>query len=399
MKHDNKLIIIGFADALSAPEVAWCLLDHGFHVTAFIRRKQKSILHKCKSISLFEVTAPEYDFNKTVSELSDIYESLQAEAIMPLNDMALWLCNKLNSQSEVVVAGPVGENAQFSLDKRIQIKAAINSGFNVPQTINIERIDDIIKIKNFPVVIKPALAIADSDGKLLKKEPVSFCVNNQELDRAVNSWDKKQPMLAQSIHKGVGEGLFGFATKDGIHAWSAHRRLRMMNPKGSGSSACKAISIQDHSVHGTEQMLLKANWRGMFMVELLRDDSNNIWFIELNGRAWGSMALALRMGFEYPAWTLMQTFDPTFIPKQPTPHKFITCRHLGREILHLLQVLRGPSSSAIPNWPSKWSTFCSLLSTNKDDQWYNLRTGHTAFFLEDTYKTVLNEIIKVLRRK
>jgi hypothetical protein len=44
------------------------------------------------------------------------------------------------------------------------------------------------------------------------------------------------------------------------------------------------------------------NWRGLFMIELLRDPSENLWFIEFNARAWGSMALARRLGFEYPAF-------------------------------------------------------------------------------------------------
>ena len=341
MKQANKIILIGFADALSAPEVAWCLLENGFRVAAFIRHGHKPILSRISGVSIFEITAPEEDLNQSLRELKKIYHTSQAVAIMPLNDKAIWLSDKLTLESDVIVTGGVGEAAKFALDKRMQIKAAIQSGFKVPHTTIIEKPDDICKLDKLPVVIKPALAVAEVGGKFLKKVPLSYCMNKKELDQAIESWDKKQPLLAQPICKGSGEGIFGLATKDGIQAWSAHRRVRMMNPKGSGSSACKAIPIEDHPVQSAAKMLAEIKWQGMFMVELLRDDANNIWFVELNGRSWGSMALALRMGFEYPAWTVMNLFDDTFIPADPAPKNFVTCRNLGREILHLLQVLRG----------------------------------------------------------
>ena len=37
---------------------------------------------------------------------------------------------------------------------------------------------------------------------------------------------------------------------------------------------------------------------------LLRDGEGTAWFMELNGRAWGSMALARRLGHEYPRWAV-----------------------------------------------------------------------------------------------
>jgi hypothetical protein len=393
MAHDNELILIGFAEALSAPEVAWCLLDAGFRVVAFTKGRHKSPLRRCKSIDLIKVTAPEDDAFRTVSELQSIYKSLRAAAIMPLNDGALWLCSKLASKSEVVVAGPTGEQAQFALDKRVQLKAAQEAGFNVPRTFFLESIEDAAKITNFPIVLRPALNISERGGRL-SKGSLYFCANRHELDKAIKTWDGKQPLLVQSVLKGVGEGLFGLATHTGIHVWSAHQRIRMMNPKGSGSSACKAVSITDQPANIAEQMLLKAKWRGMFMIELLRDESDKIWFIEFNGRSWGSMALALRMGFKYPAWTIMQTFDSSFYPEPPAACEFISCRHLGRELIHLLHVLRGPSSTAIPGWPSIWRTFSAVLRISKRDRWYNCKSGYKALFLEDTYDTILNETLR-----
>jgi predicted ATP-grasp superfamily ATP-dependent carboligase len=392
---NDKVVIIGFADALSAPEVAFSLLDAGYNVAAFFRRNSKPpALSKCKEIRLIEITAPEEDVYKAVAELKDIYKTLRSVAIMPLNDGAVWLCDNLAEDKSIKVAGATGNHARFSLDKRIQIKAALESGFNVPETIVIEKVENAQHLEHFPIVLKPAIAFADECGKPLKKQRLQFCINKQEFNTAISLWDGRQPLLAQSVHHGVGEGLFGFATDRGIMAWSAHSRVRMMNPKGSGSSACKAIPTDNHPLKEAESMLLKIGWRGMFMIELLRDINGKRWFIEVNGRPWGSMALARRMGFEYPAWSILQIFDPAFSPIPSVSKEYFTCRHLGREIIHILQVLRGPSSRAIPNWPSFWRTLFTIMRVDNNDRWYNWNPRYKALFISDTYETVMNETIR-----
>ncbi len=390
----NDLLFIGFAEALSAPEVVWSLLDAGFRVAAFTSLKGRLPIESCPCIEIKRITAPEVSVERALSDLYEAYTVLGAAAIMPLNDKGVWFCDRLAADRPVVVLGPTGVQAQFSLDKRFQLKAAGEAGFNVPRTQVVECPEDIEKIGEYPVVVKSALAVAERDGLLLEKSSVSYCLNREELDSSLRNWDGEQPLLVQEIQTGIGEGLFGIAAGDDILAWSAHQRVRMMNPKGSGSSACRAVPVTDQPVGSTRSMMLQAQWHGMFMVEMLRDRAGKLWFVEVNGRSWGSMALALRMGFDYPAWSARLQLDPTFVPPVPAPREYLTCRHLGRELIHILQVLRGPKSRAIPNWPPFWRTCFDVLRVGKKDRWYNLRKGYTRFFLADTYNTVMNETIR-----
>jgi hypothetical protein len=394
MDDKKRIILVGFAEALSAPEVIWNLLDAGFNVVAFTSRKHNNPLCNINSIDLVNVTPLRDNAEKTLSELGNIYKELKASAILPLNDSALWLCNKLSSDPEINVAGPTGIRAQFSLDKRIQIKAAQNAGFNVPETTIIDKIADTEAVMKFPVIVKSAMAVTEFAGRPIEKESMHYCKDKKEFNKSISTWNEKQPLLVQSIHKGIGEGLFGFAIDNDIILWTAHQRIRMMNPKGSGASACRAIPVIDHPLNCAKHMLTQIHWQGMFMIELLRDQNGKLWFIELNGRSWGSMALALRMGYDYPAWTVTQRLDPAFVPVQPKQKEYVICRNLGRELIHILQVLRGPSSKAIPNWPPFWSSFFDVLHIGKYDRWYNWRSGYTKFFLADTYNTLMNETIR-----
>jgi predicted ATP-grasp superfamily ATP-dependent carboligase len=395
MSQSPSTILIGFADALSAPEVAFNLMEAGFRVVAFMRKNKRiPALSRCKSVDLLEITSPEDNVTQSVADLSRLCKSSGASAVMPLNDKALWLCDRIPLDGSFRIAGATGKTAEFALDKTIQISAADQAGFNTPRTITIHSRSEASQIDFFPVILKSALAVTEEGGRLLKKENIIFCADKAELDCGIASWSGRQPLIAQSIHHGTGEGLFGFASPKGFHCWSAHRRVRMMNPKGSGSSACRALHITDQPIRQTEKMLTGIGWQGPFMVELLRDDNGKLWFVELNGRPWGSMALALRMGYQYPSWAVKQIFDPDFIPANPPPHDPVTCRHLGRELIHILQVIRGPSSAAIPNWPSVWQTLTQVLKISKDDRWYNWRAYNKSLFVADTYNTLMDETVR-----
>src|ERR1700692_934549 len=96
---NKATVIIGFAEALSAPEVAWSLVDHGFEVIAFTRSGRRAALKQSRYVRVFEVTPPETDVSRTEKDLQAAIDSIRASssvpvAIMPLDDQALWLCGR-----------------------------------------------------------------------------------------------------------------------------------------------------------------------------------------------------------------------------------------------------------------------------------------------------------------
>ena len=161
-------------------------------------------------------------------------------------------------------------------------------------------------------MIKPAQALYEVNGALSRPAGV-VCADRQEFESATaKPWPG--PLLVQPLIRGTGEGLFGHAGREGVTVWSSHRRVRMVNPQGSASSACQSNPVDKLLIEPSERFLSAIGWRGMFMLEFLRDTDGKPWFMELNGRAWGSMALARRRGFEYPAWTVRAALEPAFEP-------------------------------------------------------------------------------------
>lgn len=400
--NPRTVVVVAFAEALAAPEVVWSLVDDGFVVIAVTRRGTPSALSHSRWASLREIPAPEVDApsaQRALIELLDEIRRTDAYAehvLLPLDDTALWLLSAAALASGWVFAGPRNNSAlMLALDKRRQVEAAREAGLRVPPTIIAASIGELQSLPfAFPVILRPALAMRVLDSKILKGRNW-ICADTAELNAAARAWNGAGAMLVQPYIEGIGEGVFGMMTPAGVVCWSAHRRLRMMNPHGSGSSACVSRAVDEDIKNAIGSFLTAVGWSGMFMVELLRDTKGSLHFVEFNGRAWGSMALARRLGLEYPAWSVRHALGRDLSAADvPAPRAGVVCRNLGRELMHLLFVLRGRRSSAMRRWPGFWPALIEVMRPNAGGSFYNWRRDDWRVFPSDCYYTVMRHVAK-----
>lgn len=312
-------ILIGFAEALPAPEVFFSLYDAGCRVSAFTRAGARTPLARHLPLTgVHEIPAPERD-SRAAAAVSAIMNGPNApDFVLPIDDAALWLVDRALSGAPDRVIGAAGAQARLALDKTLQIAAAGKAGLHVPATVIVRRPADMDAPLPFPAIAKPALAIAEKDGRI-GKDAVAYLPDEAAARAFADTLgDDMAPLLVQPLIAERGEGVFGFAAQGEVTHWSGHRRLRMMNPHGSGSSACESMAPDPDIRAAVERFMLDAGWRGPFMIELLRDADGTPWFMELNGRMWGSMALARAQGLEYPAWAAALAADPGFRPPRTT---------------------------------------------------------------------------------
>jgi hypothetical protein len=396
-------VLVGFAEAIAAPEVVWSLVDGGYNVIAFGRKGRPSALRHSRYVTVHEVCPPEVDAQAAQADFRSLIESMDAKGdgsqrvLFPLDDTALWLCSTAALPRQWILAGPRGASAQFALDKYLQAQKAAVAGLAVPAPTLARTARDVLNqwdAASGPLILKSAECAPIYRNSVCKCR-TWVCANRPEVERAVAQWAERVPLLVQPFIVGTGEGVFGLAAPDGIRAWSAHKRVRMMNPQGSGSSACVSQPVPQDLRPKIVKFLQMGAWRGLFMIELLRDRSGKSWFIELNGRPWGSMALSRRQGLEYPAWHVSLAIDDrsqagTVAPSQDG----IVCRNAGREIMHLLFVLRGPKSKALNNWPSFWKTIREVVRVRPEDKFCNWRREDPKVFIADSYRTIHSNLFK-----
>ena len=393
--------LIGFAEALAAPEVVWSLASQGYAITAFGRRGRTTPLRRSRFVRVVEIAPPEVDSRQTLADISALAAQLSKTSqgplvVMPLDDETVWLCGQAELGDHTVLAGPRGAGVDLALDKCRQIELARAAGFAVPWTRVVRKREEALaETLRFPVVFKPSDAVRNADNRLGKGRSW-ICADAAELEAALKQWNGAMPMLLQEFIPGTGEGFFGLATARGVVGWSRHRRVRMMNPHGSGASACAAILEPDkNSEAAGERFVQQGGWRGLFMIELLRDRAGKLWFMEFNGRTWGSMALARRSGLEYPAWAAQLALNPeTTFAIPPRTGEGLVCRHLGRELMHLVFVLKGSKSKAITEWPSFWKTLPEMLQCKRNHRWYNWSREDRGVFFSDVASTLKNQLFR-----
>lgn len=397
MTRPSAHVLIGFAEALPAPEVFFSLHDAGHRVSAFTRKGAQTPLAKhLPCVAVHEIAAPETDAQAAQDALAQLMQGPDApDLLLPMDDAALWLANAALPQDARIV-GAQGDQAALALDKTLQVVAAKAAGLPLPETAVVRKPEDLSASLPFPCIAKPALAITVRDGHIAK-DRVDYLPDRAAADALAATLDADMaPLLVQPLVAGVGEGVFGFATAEGITHWSGHRRLRMMNPHGSGSSACLAQMPSEDLKAQCTRFLQSAGWRGPFMIELLRDADGTPWFMELNGRMWGSMALARGQGLEYPAWAVAATQSAGFTPPEITlPKTPLEARHLGRDLVHLLFVLRGPSTAFYrAGWPKLGKSLTAVLRRDKARRLYNHHPDFPGFAWRDALHTLRRAIAR-----
>src|SRR4051812_3817522 len=107
-------VLVGFADALSAPEAVWSLAEAGFRVTAFARKNSRPALRKSKFVTLFFISDPAESLSDALSDLSLVVDQLNP-VVMPLDDAALCLLQKLRAIRPMLLACAVGRTADYAL--------------------------------------------------------------------------------------------------------------------------------------------------------------------------------------------------------------------------------------------------------------------------------------------
>ena len=195
-------VLIGFAEAIAAPEVAWSLIDDGFNVVAFARRGKACALRHSRHVTCHDICAPEADVQRSLLDLSTLLASLgtgtdSAERVMlPLDDTAVWLCSTFHSEKAWRSAGPQGSCVTLALNKQLQTEMAREAGFNVPKTRLVRNADDafgLIRTASFPLVLKPMECVPVRKGRVQKGKNW-VCADSTELKRAVKEWGERSSL-------------------------------------------------------------------------------------------------------------------------------------------------------------------------------------------------------------
>jgi predicted ATP-grasp superfamily ATP-dependent carboligase len=191
-------------------------------------------------------------------------------------------------------------------DKRIVLERGAGIGIAVPEQITVpctEALDTLdLAALRWPMVVKPSRSVAGSGGARLKTE-VRYAHEPGELRRMLRDAPAETyPVLLQERITGPGVGMFLLVWGGALVAAFGHRRLREKPPSGGVSVLRESAPLDVALLERSAALLAAFDWRGPAMVEYKVDErSGTPYLMEINGRYWGSLQLAIDAGVDFPA--------------------------------------------------------------------------------------------------
>lgn len=194
-------------------------------------------------------------------------------------------------------------------DKWNLVKLAQRLNITVPQTHYITDTHSLKRVYpglKFPVVLKPYRSMIWTNGQCTAAT-VKYAESARELEKTVQQYEyfRRNPFLLQEYISGQGHGIFALYKQGKAVASFAHRRLRENPPSGGVSVLCESVEKNPEAWRMAKIILDDVGWHGVAMVEFKVTAEGKPYLMEINGRFWGSLQLAIDAGVDFP-WLLYQ---------------------------------------------------------------------------------------------
>jgi len=229
------------------------------------------------------------------------------------------------------------------LDKRLTLAAAAEAGIPLPHEYTLTTASDLAAVGDecFPLIAKPA----DRSGPSVHSFKTRLFETRTALEAEfAERTEFGKGLLFQQYCPGSGVGIELLLHDGRVVAAFQHRRLREFPAGGGVAVVARAepldTTLLDHAV----RLLGALEWTGVAMVEFRHDaTTGRTALMEVNGRFWGSVALPVRAGVDFP-WLAYSAACGATVIAPTTPSTSTRIRWTTGELLRLRAVLADPKS-------------------------------------------------------
>jgi len=348
-----RRVMVTDAGRGSALAIIRSLGRRGWHVVAADADPRSPGFHSRYAASRVVYPSPAIDAAATVDRLHAAALAHRIDLIIPVTDEVLLPLSAARDRFAGVSALAIPDAAALAIvgDKAATLELATRLGVPVPRSCLVttaaaalERVADF----RLPIVVKPITSRVRTDSGAMAAFSVSYADGPARLGETMAGLEGRTAALLQEYCPGEGHGVELLLSDGRPVAAFQHHRLREVPFTGGASAYRESVPLDpvllDHSV----RLLAELRWTGLAMVEFkVGPDGPRL--MEINGRIWGSLPLAVRCGVDFPVrlaelaldgpWP--GTFDPA-AGDQPTDYPVgVRMHNLDLEITWIMSVLRG----------------------------------------------------------
>ncbi len=384
--------------------------------------------------------APETAPDEFVTRLYQAVCEQKIDLIIPVTDEAILPLSRARAQFEKVcrLAMPERTGLAVTRDKLKTLELAERVGVPAPRTSQVHTVQEACQQGErlgWPIVLKPQVsrlyhsfdfaqvedprpvlsraegsaveapgsAIKDprSEGRRSDREvrpaietlTVCYAENLDQLARHMERFEGHCPVLLQEYYPGVGYGVELLLYQGRPLAAFQHRRLREVPINGGASAFRESVPLDPVLYDYAGRLLAPLNWTGLAMVEFkVGQDGPKL--MEINGRVWGSLPLAVLSGMDFPGRLAeLYLYGPPSNCTTPETNYAIgtRARNLELDIIWIASVLSRRQQYpflTMPNWSQGVVALLELLNPaykfdilSLQDPWPGLaelaKIGHT----------------------
>lgn len=327
------------------------------------------------------------------------------------NDLLLLNRNRSDLETLVTLLIPEAESLNKVLDKKICQEHAEFVGIRTPKSWHFSSIEDVREKSHklpYPVVLK--WSDANSVAPLLRSKGIdviktAYAKTASELIELLTPYLAiNQFPMAQEYCPGHGLGQF-FLVKNGeVIIEFQHERIHEWPPEGGTSSLCKTVALTAHKeIQNKSRALLKyLNWNGVAMVEYRYDLKNDIYyFMEINGRFWGSLPLALSAGIPFASSLISVCGKEGDVPDFNREYDDLTACYWIPETKRLFRLLFQKNMIEDPFYkPDPWRSLLIYLTLpfRLSTRYYIFQPSDPKPFFGDVSNVIKKIINMIIRR-
>ena len=232
--------------------------------------------------------------------------SERADIVIPIAEQSLLAILPVRDRLSPAVI-PFPDLAAFRAlsDKERLLEEASTLGIAIPVQKVVRDINALASLDldglRYPMVLKPARSVSERAG-VRATFAVTYASSASELRQKIRALPADAfPLLLQQRVVGPGMGIFLLIWDGIVKAQFAHRRLCEKPPSGGVSVYRESVSIDEELRDRSRALLDRFGWRGVAMVEYKVDSATGQpYLMEVNGRFWGSLQLAIDSGVDFP---------------------------------------------------------------------------------------------------
>ncbi|HEY1457646.1 MAG TPA: ATP-grasp domain-containing protein [Solirubrobacteraceae bacterium] len=259
--------------------------------------------------------APRDGTDDLIAAVSDAVRAQRYEVVFSSEDEGVLALSAGRGELSAVIPYGPHETVLRAFDKLQLTRAAESVGIGVPRTI--EPTADALASWQGPVVVKPTFTFAtQSEGRMnaiVLDDPSEAPARVQEIRRSGG-----RPILQEVVAGELCAISVLSDQRSRIVACTQQRAELTWPPRVGVSARARTVPLEPDLFERVRALIERLEWFGLAQLQFLVAADSDARLLDFNGRFYGSLALAIAAGVDFPTlWARLATERPLPPISQP----------------------------------------------------------------------------------